>query len=123
MKFSALRFTYLILTVSLCCCDSTPNQVSNYTPVNPKDSLHSSGGLANTTRGHEIFIHRCSACHGISGNARGNNAADLQLTRLDSISIATTIRNGRGAMPMFIPAVLPDSDLAQVEMYIKTIRK
>jgi cytochrome c5 len=120
----------IIMAVLFCSCNDTANNVSHYTPdskndtvVSGRDTVHSSAGLANTGRGHEIFLQRCSACHGVNGDARNNNAENLQLTRLDSIGIATTIRHGRGTMPMFDSEVLTDADVAQVEMYVRTLRK
>ena len=114
----------VILMLSLSSCgNSNPDQISNYTTGDSKDSLHVSDGIVKTVRGKELFEQRCIACHGLSGNYRNNNAADLQLSRIDSMSIATTIRNGRGAMPLFSKDALPDYDVAQMELYVKTLRK
>jgi len=76
----------------------------------------------STIRGKELFQQRCIACHGLNGNYRNNNAADLTVSKIDSVSIVTTVINGRGAMPMF-GHVMPDSDLAQLELYVKSLRK
>jgi len=76
----------------------------------------------STSRGEELFQQRCQACHGVNGNLRVNNAADLQHSVLDSISIAATIKNGRNAMPSFGPTI-SDADLGQLAMYVKSLRK
>jgi len=81
-----------------------------------------SGLNSNLSSGEEIFRQRCATCHGISGNYRYRNAADLQLSRLDSIGIVNTIKNGKGVMPMFYGAI-HDSDLASLELYVKSLRK
>ena len=90
----------------------------------------SENGQSNTTantsksRGQELYEQRCITCHGTNGNSQMNNAANLQLTKLDSSGIVNTIKNGKGngAMPMFGNS-LNDEDLAQVEMYVKSLRK
>ena len=104
------------------CGNSNPDHISNYTPGNNADSANVSNGIDKTVRGKELFQQRCIACHGLSGNYRNNNAADLSVSRIDSLSIVSTIRNGRGAMPIS-QAALSDSDIAQVELYVKTLRK
>lgn len=81
-----------------------------------------SGGLVKTTEGKEIFEQRCVACHGEFGNLRHENAANLQLSRLDSIGIVQTIQNGRNVMPPFKDAI-PDTDIAKLEVYVKSLRR
>ena len=78
--------------------------------------------MISTGRGHDIFQQRCIACHGLAGNARNDNAANLQLSRIDSFSMALTIKNGRNNMPAFKNA-MPDSDLSYVIVYVKSLRK
>src|SRR6185437_1061990 len=78
--------------------------------------------LANTQQGEQLFQQRCSACHGVNGNARNNNAIDLSMTMLDSEGIVTTIKNGRNTMPAFKDAI-PDSDIAQIEIYVRSLRQ
>ena len=95
-------------------------------PANPaktfSDTAYKAVTLHNTERGRELFQEKCQACHGLNGNYRNNNAADLSVSVLDSISIINTIKTGKGAMPMF-DRLFPDSDLAQIELYVKTLRK
>lgn len=98
------------------------NQGQQSNSAQANDTVYSSASLVNTTRGKELFQAKCIACHGLGGNYRNNNAADLQISKIDSISIINTIINGKGAMPMF-NHVMPDSDLAQLELYVKTLRK
>ena len=113
-----------ILILSLFSCGgNNPDHISNYTPGNSADSAHVSVGIVMTVRGKALFEQRCIACHGLNGNYRNNNAADLQVSKIDSLSIVNTIRSGKGAMPMFSSGALPDSDVAQLELYVKTLRK
>jgi len=78
--------------------------------------------LAPTEAGKELFQARCATCHGLDGNARNNNAANLQFTRLDSLSITETIKNGKGTMPPFRDAIA-DSDIAHLAIYVKSLRQ
>lgn len=113
-------FTIISLCSGLYACNNNPDRIPNYTQGT---GANTTGGVEKTSRGQDIFETRCAACHGRSGDAMTNGAANLRNSVLDSIGIANTIRNGRnGQMPPFTNAVLPDSDLGQVEMYIKTFR-
>jgi mono/diheme cytochrome c family protein len=109
----ALIFAVLLLSG---CSNSTPGNSSGSVPGPP------SAAGSVTSRGEEIFQQRCIACHGPNGNYRNNNAADLQLSRLDSIGIVNTIKNGRSPMPMF-DGVIPDSDMAQLVHYVESLRR
>jgi mono/diheme cytochrome c family protein len=115
-KFSPIIALIALLTT--CACHSS----GSYPGPPHDDTTGFKAADQSTARGQEIFRQRCMACHGINGNFRNNNAADLQLNKLDSIGIVTTIKNGKGAMPMFA-GTLQDSDIAQLEMYVKTLRK
>ena len=101
---------------------SSCNGGGSTTPVYTQTQVNGVDTLANTSRGKKIFETRCVACHGIYGNARVENAANLQISRIDSPAIVLTIQNGRGNMPMFKDA-MPDSDLAQLVSYVKSLRK
>ncbi len=105
-----------------CNSDSNSTANTNYrTPVH-NDTTLSPAAAVSSARGQEVFQQRCTACHGPAGNYQNNGAANLQVSKIDSISIVNTIINGKGAMPMFAH-VMPDSDLAQLEIYVKTLRK
>jgi mono/diheme cytochrome c family protein len=116
------RFLTVMSFLFLSACNNSGNEpVSSQNGIYA-DTTYQRQSVSNTRRGQEIFRQRCEKCHGLNGNYRNNNAADLQLSRLDSIGIVTTIINGRGAMPMFDHSI-PDSDLSEVEQYVKTLRK
>lgn len=66
-----------------------------------------------------MFRTQCAGCHGIKGE--GNLGPPLvgiapQLTEADELA---RVRNGRGRMPPFSPA-LSDADIAAVVAYIRT---
>ena len=112
-----------LLGIALCCsCNSSTPGAASTSAMTTTNVVPTPAAIDNSERGRELFQQRCQACHGLSGNYKNNNAANLQLTKLDSLGIVTTIINGRGAMPMF-KTVFADSDLAQLELYVKTLRK
>jgi len=103
-------------------CTERGTNTPIYTQESATDSIKTGGnGLVNTSRGKDLFQQKCMACHGVNGNAQNNKAANLALTRLDSLGIATTVLNGRGTMPPFKDAIA-DSDLANIIVYVRTLR-
>lgn len=103
-------------------CTDRGTNTPVYTSESAVDSSRTGGtGLVNTGRGKELFQQKCRACHGLNGDARNNKAADLSMSRLDSLGIATTVLNGRGTMPPFKDAIA-DSDLASIIVYVRTLR-
>jgi mono/diheme cytochrome c family protein len=107
--------------LSLSACTDRGSGVPVYTQT-ASTGDDQSGGVAKTTGGKEIFEQRCVACHGEYGNLRHENAANLQMSRLDSIGIVQTIQNGRNIMPPFKDAI-PDSDISKLAVYVKSLRK
>jgi mono/diheme cytochrome c family protein len=131
MKKKVLYAALIILTLPA--CNSGGNStVSAYTTTTDTSGGAKAGSkttidtastvLAPTEPGKEIFQARCATCHGLDGNARNNNAANLQFTRLDSLSITQTIKNGKGSMPPFKDAIA-DSDIAHLAIYVKSLRQ
>ena len=110
------------------CNNNAGGKAPGYTVSDQNDTAAESGGLRKTGRGMEIFQQRCKTCHGITGNGQSTDnstyvkAADLQISVIDSLSIANTIINGKGGMPMFDHSIA-DSDMAQLVMYVKSLRK
>jgi mono/diheme cytochrome c family protein len=127
MKYSFMASILLITANLLLSCNGGGNStVPAYTPSGKTDTSAYTGNtgpaMAKTGRGREIFETRCMACHGQNGNARKDNSANLQFSRLDSIGITQVIKNGRGAMPMFKDAIA-DSDIGHLAVYVKSLRK
>src|ERR1700743_2261732 len=118
-KVSLLYICITMLLIASSCSNS--NNTGDNAAGNMDTTQPSTGVAIGKSRGQDIFEQRCQACHGLNGDYRNNNAANLQKSRIDSISIINTIKNGKGAMPLFGHAI-PDSDLAQVEMYVKSLR-
>ena len=119
-----MKRTYIIFLLAIAassCNSSTPSSAST-SYMTTTNVVPTPAAVDNTNRGKELFQEKCQACHGLYGDHEGNGAENLQLTKLDSVGIVTTIIHGRGTMPMF-GTVLADSDLAQLELYVKTLRK
>lgn len=51
--------------------------------------------------GKEIFISKCSVCHGDDGKKGLGGASDLTVSNLDSAAFYQIINNGRRGMPPF----------------------
>jgi len=56
----------------------------------------------------------------MDGTLRHENSANLQISRIDSLMIAQTIKNGKGLMP---PFDLPDSEVAKLTLYVRSLRR
>ncbi len=128
MKYFSLHTTasicigLIFLYVAINSCTNRGSSTSVYTQDAAADTTRAAGtGLVNTTRGKELFQQKCMACHGVNGDARNNNAADLSMTRLDSLGIATTVLNGRNTMPPFKDAI-SNEDLSSIIVYVRTLR-
>ena len=126
MKRLAKHISGILIAISMAvlfsCGNSNPDQIPTYTATNSTDSSQVSGGIVQTQRGKELFQLHCIACHGLAGNHKNENAADLQVSIIDSLTIVNAIRNGKTPMPLFGP-IFADLDLAQLELYVKTLRK
>lgn len=108
----------LLATLNLVACNGGGSTTKVYTQT----QQNGTDTLAKTDRGKQIFEQRCVVCHGIYGNARNENAANLQMSRIDSPAIVLTIDNGRGNMPMFKDAI-SDTDMAHLVAYVISLRK
>ncbi len=76
----------------------------------------------NAAHGKELYIKfSCYACHGFSGeNGPGARLVPMKMAQAGFIGY---VRNPPQAnrMPSYSPKVLPDSDMADIYAYIKTI--
>ena len=126
MKSGIAIFFLVIGSNIILSCNGGNSSVPAYTATDKTDTSTNTGNtepvMAKTDRGREIFETRCMACHGQNGNLRKDNSANLQLTRLDSIGIVQTIKNGKGVMPMF-KDVIADSDIGHLAVYVKSLRR
>lgn len=128
-KYQTIFLSCCVLSLSYACNENGAGKSPLQTSASENHDIQfAADSLPKTDRGREIFQARCNTCHGISGNSeyQGNSlytkAANLQLSKLDSISVANAIKNGREGMPSF-GGTIPDSDMAQLVTYVKSLRK
>lgn len=108
-----------VLVISLYACNSNNSSSNNaieQTPVN--DAIPNKVKI----NGQDIFEQKCATCHGSDGMAGIGNAANLQASKLDSISIAKMIANGKGEMPSF-KGQLTKEELNDLSNYVIALRK
>jgi mono/diheme cytochrome c family protein len=72
-----------------------------------------------TDKGKLLFEVKCAACHGSDGTAGIANAANLQTSKLDSISISRIIKNGKNAFK----GQLNGEEIEKVVGYFHVLRK
>jgi cytochrome c oxidase cbb3-type subunit 3 len=72
--------------------------------------------------GKPIFEEKCMACHGADGTAGIANAANLQTSKLDTMSVLQIITHGKNGMAAF-KEQLGTGEIEQVTNYVFTLRK
>lgn len=81
-------------------------------------------GAADTVRGAELYGLHCAGCHGGNGRPVLPGAPDLArptaLLRPD-LTLLTTIRTGKGAMPGYA-GLLRDREILDVVAHLRTLR-
>ena len=89
---------------------------------NDKQQTAESQAASRIEPAEEIYIVRCSACHGNDGSAGIGGATNLQTSRSDTTKIDVQIKNGGKGMPAF-KEVLTDAEISLVKKYVLTLRK
>jgi ubiquinol-cytochrome c reductase cytochrome c subunit len=74
--------------------------------------------------GQQLYTANCAACHNSagSGGALGQDVYAPSVTKATPIQVASAVRTGPGAMPVFGPAELDDSELASVVRYVEYLK-
>ena len=79
---------------------------------------------ADINNGRQIYNLHCASCHGASGMSvmpgAPNIARGAALMQADA-AIATSIRNGKNAMPAYV-GILKDQAILDVIAYMRTFR-
>jgi len=117
MKASPSKPLYFVLLLSCLCMAGCTQQPGNAREVS---GITKTG--ASRSAGEQLFVQRCSVCHGKDGTAGIANAANLQTSVLELPAIKETITNGRGAMPPF-GRMLDAQQIAQVAEYVHSLKK
>jgi ubiquinol-cytochrome c reductase cytochrome c subunit len=75
----------------------------------------------NIQNGGDLFRTNCSACHGAvgAGAALANGAYAPSLHKANALQVAEAVRVGPGNMPVFEPATLSDSEVADIVTYVE----
>jgi mono/diheme cytochrome c family protein len=84
-------------------------------------SSSSQNGNAAQSEGQGLFVSKCAVCHGSDGTAGIANAANLNMSRLDSAAVHQVISNGKNAMPAF-GNQLSEEELHKLVSYVLTLR-
>jgi len=85
-------------------------------------SIKATEAAAVEINGKTMFEQKCAACHGSDGTAGIANAANLRITKLDSIAVVNTISKGKNNMPAFGSQLTPE-EIKSIAGYVMTLRK
>jgi len=79
------------------------------------------GDAAN---GKRVFLaDGCFYCHGTTGAGGGNAGPRLAPNPLPLAGVTAKLRTASGRMPVYSPAVLKDSEIADIVAYLQSIPK
>jgi len=82
-------------------------------------AAESQGDAAN---GKRIFLaDGCFYCHGTTGAGGGNAGPRLAPNPLPLAGVKAKLRTASGRMPVYSPAVLTDSEIADIVAYLQSI--
>jgi len=85
-----------------------------------KGNKHNRASLPSDYGG--IYQQKCIACHGSDGTAGIANAANLQKSVLDSVSVIKVISEGKNGMPSF-SSQLTREEIRKLSRYVRSLRK
>lgn len=71
--------------------------------------------------GKDVFLNRCTACHGNNGKLGFSGAKDLTLSKFSVEQIENQVANGKGAMTPF-KNILSTDEIREVAKYCKTLQ-
>jgi mono/diheme cytochrome c family protein len=118
MEFK-INFSAFAMSILLFACNSNNSSSNNTTEETPVTSVEKS---KVEIKGQPAFEQKCAACHGNDGTAGIGNATNLQTSKLDSVSVAIAIANGKAGMPSF-KEQLTKEEIENLSSYIITFRK
>ena len=85
---------------------------------NPTDSLET-----KRTTGKELYLQRCTVCHGTDGKLGASGAKDLSVTKLNESEIREIILEGKNAMPPFEHQIESEVTLNEMVEFVKSLSK
>ncbi len=79
-------------------------------------------GTGDPVNGKRVFFaDGCFYCHGTSGAGGGNAGPRLAPDPLPLERVRAKVRTASGRMPVYSPAVLQDSEIADIVAYLRSI--
>jgi mono/diheme cytochrome c family protein len=79
---------------------------------------------ADPANGKRVFFaDGCFYCHGTTGAGGGNAGPRLTPNPLPLEGVKAKVRTASGRMPVYSPAVLTDSEIADIVAYLQSIPK
>ena len=118
MKFKIILSVFII-SIALYACNNHTSSSNNTTQETPVANVETP---KVEIKGQVVFEQKCASCHGNDGTAGIGNATNLQASKLNSVSIAKTITEGKGGMPPF-GSQLTKEEIADISNYVLTLRK
>ena len=113
------RKNILIITISLCILSACTGGTQ---PQSASNAQLQSNTASVTDSGQILFESKCTGCHGADGTAGIGNAANLHISKLDSIAIIHTISDGKGAMPAF-KNTFSEAEIQKLAGYARALRR
>ncbi|MHB1134231.1 MAG: c-type cytochrome [Chloroflexota bacterium] len=113
--FVALVVVLMAVLVAGCTQTAAPAATTAKPAASPAASP--AGGAA--ANGQAVFTTNCNGCHPGGGQGTGPSIKNSPLTEAQ---IKTQVRNGKGQMPPFSAAQIPDPQLDALAAYVKTLK-
>ena len=70
----------------------------------------------------DLFLSKCSVCHGSDGKLCASQAKDLSTSQLSDEEISDRIKHGKNAMPPF-EGLIPEDQREKLVSFVKTLKK
>lgn len=115
MKNGIVYNVLLLVCVSIISC-AEPGKKERPALVTQKPA-----GTA-TANSKPLYQEKCALCHGNDGTAGISDAANLQKSTMDTISVIRMITHGKNAMPAFSDQ-LGTGEIEQIADYVFTLRQ
>lgn len=112
-------FLVFVICILLYACNSDNSSSNNTTGQTPITNVEPP--TAEIKR-QAVFEQKCALCHGNDGTAGIGNATNLQASKLDSVSTAKIITEGKAGMPPFGPQ-LTKQEIKDISNYVLTLHK
>ncbi len=69
----------------------------------------------------DLFLSKCTVCHGSDGKLGASQAKDLSTSKLSDEEILDRIKHGKNAMPPF-EGLIPEDQRKMLVSFVKTLR-